>query len=153
MTRDWEAVLTSLKVGSSHGRPAAHKPLLVLLLVARARAGGSSRVGYAEIAPSLEAALKKYGSSSTKPNAALPFLHLEGDGFWKVHDDAAADQAAATERGQRRSAVRTTGEFDGDAWQALQTSPGLAERVTEKLLAKFFPAESHAAIREGLLKA
>ncbi|MBK8997622.1 MAG: hypothetical protein IPM35_17980 [Myxococcales bacterium] len=150
MEQNWEEALTKLKVGSSGGRPAVHKPLLVLLLVARARAGKPNRVSFREIAEPLEKLIATHGPPVKKPNAALPFWHLQSDGFWKVME---RDELAGTEGKLGRKSLAkhdVVGEFDAKAWAALQKDAKLAQRVTAKILERYWPAGERAKVEREL---
>lgn len=148
METDWEHALTSLKVGSSGGRPAVHKPTLVLMLVARAQAGKSNAVTFSEVASTLEEVIQEFGPPTKKANAALPFWHLQSDGFWRVaeREVIAGTEGQLTRKGLTRADA--TGEVNTKAWTALTTKPELAKRVARRLLEKYWPAE----VREKVAK-
>jgi putative restriction endonuclease len=139
-----EERLLSLKVGLSKGRPAVHKPLLVLLLLARAQRGESNRVAFQEVAKQLERAIQKFGSSVKKVNPALPFRHLQSDGFWTL--TIASDSHLASTGGVRHDVV---GEVDPKVWDNL-LRPGAAARLGREVLAKYFAPSSAIAVAEEL---
>jgi putative restriction endonuclease len=80
--------LTTLKRASLKGSKAPHKPIL-LLSVLQSMDAGEITTNQIAITPQLVARFKDnwnwlVGSSHFKPNFALPFFHLQGDGFWHL---------------------------------------------------------------------
>lgn len=80
--------LSKLQRASLKGSKAPHKPIL-LLSVLQSIDAGEIIINQIAITPQLVARFKDnwnwlVGSSSFKPNFALPFFHLQGDGFWHL---------------------------------------------------------------------
>ena len=77
-----------LRVDRAHG-VAPHKPLLLLAVVELIERG-QIRDNKIYLSPDLAETFIKYWSKVTdrKPNIALPFFHLKGDGFWHLHPNA-----------------------------------------------------------------
>lgn len=76
--------LAQLRIDRSHGRPAPHKPLLLLAVIELIERGIISR-NEIEISPELVSAFLNYWGAvypTQKGVLALPFFHLKSDGFW-----------------------------------------------------------------------
>ncbi|MEU6172897.1 phosphorothioated DNA-binding restriction endonuclease [Streptantibioticus parmotrematis] len=91
MTRDeFMAALTTLRRAQVNGRRAPHKPLLLLWLLGRFCATGSSAVSYAEAEEPVSTLINEFGPVVTDPvrarqRAAMPFVHLERS-LWELSD-------------------------------------------------------------------
>lgn len=73
---------------SPNGHRAVHKPLLVLLMLARVQRIGSARAQFDEIEPQLEQLIAEFGRTShSRPRAHYPFWYLKSDGFWTIDSE------------------------------------------------------------------
>ena len=82
----WRQALSDLRTWKRGSTRAVHKPLLTLMLIARASRGEANDVTYAEIAEPLAKLLKEFGPNRTAYHPEFPFWHLRSDGFWVVRD-------------------------------------------------------------------
>ena len=82
-----------LRVDRAHG-VAPHKPLLLLAIIELIERG-QIRENKIPLTPDLAEVFIKYWSKVTdrRPNIALPFFHLKGDGFWHLHPNAGYEKA------------------------------------------------------------
>jgi putative restriction endonuclease len=107
--------LTTLRRAQIGNRRAPHKPLLVLWLLGRFAATGSTVVMYDEAEEPVSRLINDFGPpvmspSRAKERAAMPFVHLERT-LWDLRDqDGNAIGPNAPERG---SALRTVGAHGG----------------------------------------
>ncbi|MFR9724353.1 phosphorothioated DNA-binding restriction endonuclease [Streptomyces sp. MS19] len=91
MTRDdLLARLAALRQAQVRGRRAPHKPLLLLWLLGRFEAHGSTAVRYDEAEEPVSRLINDFGPSVRSPGAArqraaMPFVHLERD-LWDLRD-------------------------------------------------------------------
>ncbi|MBE7483617.1 MAG: hypothetical protein HS104_27015 [Polyangiaceae bacterium] len=143
MEKNWEDALTSLKVGSSGGRPAVHKPLLVLMLIARAQSGKGNTVAYKDVADDLASAIQQFGGAK-KANAALPFVHLQSEGFWKVREGEDEYKKSG------KALKDAVGEVDARLWKELVSKPEMAKRVAKRLLEKYLPSDVRGQVTAKL---
>jgi putative restriction endonuclease len=63
---------------------APHKPLLVLLALARVQHGEPRQVEYGQIDTQLKQLLSEFGPSSAPNSRHYPFWHLATDGLWEL---------------------------------------------------------------------
>ncbi len=148
----WQDALGSLHTWKRGSQRAVHKPLLSLLLIARASSRANRRVRFAEIENGLEILLRDFGPPRKSYHPEFPFWHLQTDGFWEVE---AADELPKKTGGSSptRSTLRkaeATGSVPDHLWQALVTQPDLRSELTEKLLYCFWPETYHRAIRTAI---
>ena len=124
-----------------------HKPLLVLMILGRAIAGGDNTFVFAEVAPTLEKLIERFGPRTKRTNAALPFWHLKGDGFWKV-------ELSAEPAGRVTRMALLDGDAKGrvipEAWHELISDQELARRVARRLLVKHWDSEQRRQVAEAL---
>lgn len=151
-TEFWINALSNLHTWKRRGQRAVHKPLLSLILIARASAGEEGVVRFDEIEELLEELLQEFGPSRKSYRPEYPFWHLQADGFWKV--DAGSVQALG-EGGVSlsRSALRQPGVFgyvSGDLWAALVENAELRDELARLLLTGFWPETYHEAIRTAV---
>jgi hypothetical protein len=64
--------------------PAPHKPLLLLVALARLQRGESRLAPFAQYEPVLRDLLVKFVPGTADPSPELPFWHLQTDGLWEV---------------------------------------------------------------------
>lgn len=92
--------LLRLRQHQQDGKRSPHKPLLVLLALARFAAVGSSALTWAEARQSLGTLLLEFGPASTTSPAqaaAYPFTRLRSDGLWTLDQDVPMDRIGPLE--------------------------------------------------------
>lgn len=80
----WLELVSSIKTWKKGSERAVNKPLLTLLLLARALRGEPSRVQFKELHEPLARLLKEFGPRRQTYHPEYPFWHLQSDG----HTDA-----------------------------------------------------------------
>ncbi|MBK7048066.1 MAG: hypothetical protein IPH48_16490 [bacterium] len=78
--------ITNVTQWSRKGERAPHKPLLLLLVLARCARGEGREVAYREIDQPLFDLLREFGPSRKSTHPEYPFWHLQSDGIWVVRD-------------------------------------------------------------------
>jgi putative restriction endonuclease len=63
---------------------APHKPLLLLLSLARIQRGEPRLMRYAEIEKKLRALIEDFGAERASAHPEYPFMRLQGDGLWEL---------------------------------------------------------------------
>jgi putative restriction endonuclease len=76
-----------LSTWSRGDQRAPHKPLVVLLALARWQQGQRSALPFADIEPDLTALLKEFGPTRQSFHPEYPFWRLRNDGVWMVQSD------------------------------------------------------------------
>jgi putative restriction endonuclease len=130
---------------------AVHKPLLTLMMLARAQDGKSNEIRYRDIDEPLTKALREFGPPRRTVHPEYPFWYLQNDGFWVIRD-AARFKGGAGGQPTRRALI------DGDAvavvpaelWTELQRNPGLHLDLALEILHAFWPESVHDIIASEL---
>lgn len=68
-----------IRRAQNDGRYAPHKPLLILLALARVQRGDQRMAAFTELEPRLKALLMEFGPSKSADRRHLPFWHLGTD--------------------------------------------------------------------------
>lgn len=130
---------------------APHKPLLVLLALARVQREESRLVEFADIDGALQSLLAEFGPSGAAKSRHYPFWHLATDGqgaLWDLNGpcELLARPAGATPNlGELRTHHVKAG-FPAEVDEALRKVPGLLEAVAARVLETYFPTTLHADI-------
>lgn len=148
----WQRVLSDLRTYKRDGRQAVHKPLMLLLLLARAGRGASADVSYAEIDRDLPKLLREFGPPRGRQQAELPFWHLQREGVWAVRD---ADRIPLRKGGRnptRRMLLSrdATGHVPPEYWSAIAEDPALRADLARRILWEFWPPTLHEPIRQAI---
>ena len=144
----WEELIAEINAGNSGDEDAVHKPLLVLMLLARTQQGLSNEVHFREIEKPLDQGIRQFGAARQPGGPEMPFWHLKNDGFWVVRDE---DTLPKRKQGDRPT---RTGLRDHDAvgfvppflWKELIDNPELVENLARQLLEKCCSQGHHKGI-------
>ncbi len=134
---------------------APHKPLLILLALARVQRGEPRLVAFTEIDEPLKQLLAEFGPSSAAKSRHYPFWHLSTDGsgaLWELSGprELLKRAAGATPSLTELRAHHAQGGFPADIDDALRHVPGLLEAVASRVLEAYFPSTLHADIVDAL---
>lgn len=130
---------------------APHKPLLILLALARVQRGQPRMLEFTAIDELLKQLLAEFGPSSAAKSRHYPFWHLATDGHGALWDlsgprEVLKRPAGATPSlGELREHHIKAG-FPADVYEALRHIPGLLQAVASRVLETYFPATLHADI-------
>jgi putative restriction endonuclease len=141
----WETLITGVRVWTRGTKRAVHKPLLVLMILGRARRGGSNVFRFEEVDEPLREALRAFGGS---PKSEYPFWYLKDDGFWVVRDEA---RLATLKRGSEPSRKLlleedATAEVPLALWEDLAGDQARVARLVQTVVEANWPAEMRAAV-------
>lgn len=133
-----------------------HKPLLLLLALARVRRGQSRLATFEEFESELVPLLKTYGDLTGRPDASLPYWYLRHDRVWEVRgpdgdlwtDIAPAGVARVSGKTlPLRGYLGTTrGGFPEDLQTLLSTDRSCFRRAVATVAARLEPRERRAAV-------
>lgn len=134
---------------------APHKPLLLLLALARVQRGEERLVEFATVEPLLKSLLKEFGPTNSELRRNLPFWHLHTDRnglLWDLSGPSALLKRAA---GHAPSITElrsnhVAGGFHPDVDACLRQTPGLVAAAARRLLDKFFPFTLHGDILDAI---
>src|SRR5262249_442792 len=144
----WRQALSNLNTWKRGDQRAVHKPLLTLMLIARASTGGDRRVRFAAITEELTKLLKEFGPHRTSYHTEFPFWHLQTDGFWVVEkkSELSFQQRGLSPTKRTLLTHDAVGTVPLDLWEALRNSPTLQQELAQQLLDAFWPSTLHDAI-------
>jgi putative restriction endonuclease len=134
---------------------APHKPLLILLALARVQRGEPRLVEFTTIDGRLKQLLAEFGPSSAAKSRHYPFWHLATDGSGALWDLSGPREilkrpASATPSLGELRECHVKGGFPADIDEALRHIPGLLQDVATRVLDAYFPPTLHADIAATL---
>ncbi len=148
----WRQALSILNTWKRGDQRAVHKPLLTLMLIAKAASNGSRRIHFVTIAEELTKLLKEFGPRRRIYHPEFPFWYLQTDGFWEVENrsNLALKKSGQSPTKQTLLAQDAVGAVPQHLWEALQHSAALRAELTQQLLDEFWPPTMHDAIRQAI---
>ena len=136
-------------------RYAPHKPLLLLLALARVQQGRSHPFAFSEIEPELKQLLTEFGPSNAPKTRHLPFWHLQSDDqgrLWTLNLPPELQRhplgSAPGLTSMRQDGV--IGGFSVEVESALQSHPNLIPELARELLGSTFPETLHEDIASAV---
>ena len=148
----WRQALSKLNTWKRGDQRAVHKPLLTLMLIAKAASNGSRHIHFVTIAEELTKLLKEFGPRRLIYHPEFPFWYLQTDGFWEVENrsNLALKKSGQSPTKQTLLAQDAVGAVPQYLWAALQHSAALRAELTQQLLDEFWPPTMHDAIRQAI---
>ncbi|MFE9205652.1 phosphorothioated DNA-binding restriction endonuclease [Micromonospora sp. NPDC007230] len=128
--------LSSLRLHQRHGRRAPHKPLLVLLALARLTDTGSSELPWSEVEARLSELIAEFGPASRTAraqSAAYPFTRLRSDGVWTLNHEVPMDLIGPL------AAHEVVGRLATPIEAALRQDPEMLRAAARALVESHFP--------------
>lgn len=132
-----------------------HKPLLLLMALARVQRGSPRLFSFSEVEPELKQLLTEFGPSSAPDTRNQPFWYLRNDAggqLWNLElPQALAHQPHNAAPG--RTALRqagVAGGFSPQVEKALKADPALIAEVARQLLGSSFPETLHEDISTAI---
>src|SRR5262245_33175915 len=141
-----------LNVWKRSDERAPHKPLLLLMALARLQRGESSRVAFKEIEDPLKRLLIDFGPQRTSYHPELPFWHLQSDGLWLVKSDGELLKRGDTQSPRKTELIekKAHGELPPDVEKTLLSDPALVQELALSILIGHFPESLHGAILNSI---
>jgi len=140
---------------SRESRYAPHKPLLLLVALARLQQGQPRQFSFKAVEPELKQLLTEFGPSNAPNTRHLPFWHLHTDEqgkLWELRLPADLRQhprgKAPSLRAIRRDDI--SAGFSTEVEQALRAHPGLVAEIARGLLQDSFPETLHEDIAQAV---
>lgn len=132
------AKISRINVYKSGDRRAPHKPLLLLLALAKLQQGERT-LSFKEVEAKLKPLLKLYAPPTRRQQPELPYWYLVNDGLWQL-DNADNLQKQASGFPRIGSLRDTSGHLPQDVYDALASDPALFSSAVEMILDSHFPA-------------
>jgi putative restriction endonuclease len=124
---------------------APHKPLLLLMALARAQRGEERLVPFTEIEYDLRSLLETYGPSRKSYHPEFPFWYLQSDDLWEIP----GRDLLKPKKGGSSPSVGTLRDNDAEGglpdeyFNLLKGKPDLIAKAAETILNAHFPPSMH----------
>ena len=145
--------LAAVRIDRSHGGRAPHKPLMLLLALARVGLGPESRlIPYETADERFRELWEEFGRPGGRPRVEYPFGRLRNDDrLWEIPEESQlstkpSQEISVTEA--RRLGI--TGGFRQDVHDLLRRHPELVSRAASQILYEHFPPSIHQDIRDAV---
>ena len=148
------ARLDGLTVWRRGGQRAPHKPLLLLLALARF-ASGEERLSFSAVEAPLRGLLRDFGPARAGYHPQYPFWRLQNDGLWQLGGTAGLVQRSSNADPTLASlrAEDPVGRFPDDIAALLRARPECIAELAESVLAAHFPDTLHDEILAAVASA
>ncbi|MBU0654337.1 MAG: HNH endonuclease [Gammaproteobacteria bacterium] len=138
--------IASLNVWKKGDQRAPHKPLLLLLALARINTDQPRLIPFSAIEGKLAKLLEDFGPSRASYYPELPFWHLQSDQIWDFpHTADVLTQSGSVSRKYLRDHQVQAG-FTQEVYDLLKATPDLIEQAAMQLLEENFPPSMHQDI-------
>lgn len=140
-----------MRVWQRGDQRAVHKPLLVLIALARVASGGAPMIDWVEAEPRLKALLEEFGPAGSAGSRHYPFWHLRTDKLWQLNGPARIldRPAGATPTLTELRANHVSGGFPPAMLSALSRDPALVAAIARRIVDAHFPG----TLRDDVLSA
>jgi putative restriction endonuclease len=139
----------------SESRYAPHKPLLLLMALARIQQGQPARFSFTEIEDELKTLLTEFGPSNAPKTRNMPFWFLQNDHggkLWSLHLPASLAAYPKTKEPTLKELRQpgVNGGLSAEMASSLQAQPQLLVEVARQLLLSTFPERLHESIASAV---
>ena len=139
--------VSKINVCKSGSKRSPHKPLLILLCLARIQAGQPRLVSFDEIEEKLVRMLSDFGPLSARKTPQLPFWHLQSDGFWEISNPQGVLTKSGSVSVKTLRDEKVKGGFTTEVYDLLTQQPELIQLLSEEILDIHFPS----SLRQDIL--
>lgn len=139
--------VSKINVCKSGDKRSPHKPLLILLCLARVQSGEARLVAFGDIEEKLVRMLSDFGPVSARKTPQLPFWHLQSDGFWEIPntDGVLTVSGSVSIKALRDNKVQAG--FTQEVYELLKNDNDLIQQLSELILDAHFPS----SLRQDIL--
>jgi putative restriction endonuclease len=144
-----------LKVNQTGDRVSPHKPLLMLMTLARIQAGEPRLMTYQEIEPLLKDLLTKYSKSDAKTqHPEYPFWRLRSDmdgALWEIPREADLHPSKSGDvKPSELIALNVKAGLSLEWFEHLKATPSESAALAQLILDQYFPDSLHDQIRTDI---
>jgi putative restriction endonuclease len=134
-----------IKVCELKGKPALHKPLLLLAVLTDIyNDGHANRFVFNEYEDRLESLLRNFGWMKVKAyNPHLPFYHLKTSPFWKLEQPEEYQEPSGGPSKSRMRAVKAAASLDKNTYDSLIKNKDRIPGIIRFILNKYWPTSIH----------
>ena len=145
--------LAAVRIDRSHGGRAPHKPLMLLLALARVGFGPESRlIPYETADKRFKELWREFGRPGTPPRVHYPFGRLRNDDrLWEIPEESLLSTGRGEDlRVSEAKRLGVTGGFRQDVHGLLCRHPELVSRAARRILSDHFPPSIHQDILDAV---
>lgn len=148
----WIDAVSSLHTWKRGTERAVHKPLLTLIILARALRGDSSRIEFREIDKPLQKLLREFGPRRKTDHPEFPFWHLQTDGFWVIENSQnfPLKKGGSSPSKATLLAENAVGFVPTRLWDELRINEQLIWKLTRTILDEFWPTTVHFSLCQAI---
>lgn len=143
---DFITHLEKLNVWKKGDQRAPHKPLLLLLALARVPTEQPRLIPFNDIEKKLTQLLQDFGPSRASYYPELPFWHLQSDQIWEMPNSAGVLTSSGSVSKKYLRDHQVAAGFTQDVYDLLKANPLLIEQAAMLLLDDNFPPSVHQDI-------
>lgn len=136
------AAHTDLRQWKRGEQRAPHKPLLLLLALARITRGEPRLTPFSELEADLSRLLREFGPPRRTQKPHYPFWRLQNDGLWEI-PQAGSVQTNTSGDIRLTDARRLTGGLPESRHETLRADPRALQRMVAEILDAYFPPSYH----------
>ena len=145
--------LAAVRIDRSHGGRAPHKPLMLLLALARVGLGPESRlIPYETADERFRELWEDFGRPGAPPRVHYPFGRLRNDDrLWEIPEESQLSTGRAADiRVSEARRLGITGGFRQEVHDLLWRRPELVSRAARQILSEHFPPSIHQDILDAV---
>jgi putative restriction endonuclease len=142
----------AINVWKRHEERAVHKPLLLLLALARIVEGKDRLVLFKEIAEPLARLIEQFGPARRSVHAEYPFWRLQNDGLWEIPNKSVMRPRESNTDPPKSEFIKhnIVGGFPEPVYAALRQDRALLDELVSRILATHFATSQHESIRTAV---
>ena len=136
-----KGLFSNLNVWKKGDERAPHKPLLLLLALAKVQQGQGRLYSFAEIGAPLEKLLREFGPARKSCHPEFPFYHLQSDHLWKLYGVKGLQTKKGKKSPTRKALLESDakGGFPEQIFNYLKARPRVVSSLAQLLLENNFP--------------
>lgn len=144
LASSWQEVLDNLRPHKGEEEVAVHKPLLLLMILARAKRGEANEFRFRDLVMPLEKALQDLTLSKGRVHSEYPFWRLRTDGCWIIDNENHFIGLRTYDGPTRKDFLDNdaVGRVPDDLWKQLLERPALIDDLLNSILTTYFSESS-----------